>query len=171
MPLTNYSWLRGTQTLNWATTQWALIDSLGAGITIRRIRFRWGFYGDTNAMTDLAAIASHLMVFGLVTTVGNGTEIPPDPFTAPNDADPPTQRYLYWEARAPVITAVDSAGGIVAWRDSGSTEETSTRGQVLATGLPAGDSLNLWAVLGSAYDWDPSGSATIWYAYSLLISA
>lgn len=169
--MTSYQWLRGINAEPWGLTQWQGLDSLGAGITLRRVRFRWGFYGDTSPSADLAFAAVNLMTFGIVTTVGNGTETPPNPRTASYDADPPTQRWIYWETRAPVVTAVDSAGGIVTWKDSGSTEETSTRGQVLATGLPEGDNLNVWITTAAAYDWDPSGSAIIWYAWSMLISS
>lgn len=169
--MTSYSWLRGINAEPWGEVQWQLLDSLSAGVTLRRIRFRWGFYGDTAANADLAFVSANLMTLGFVTTIGDGTETPPNPRSESNDADPPTQRWVYWETRAPVATAVDVAGGLVTWKDSGSTEETSTRGQVLATGLPSGDFLNVWVVTAAPYTWDPSGSAVIWYAWSMLLSA
>jgi hypothetical protein len=168
--LTTYSWNRGIQVLSWATIQWVELQALSAGQTLRRIRFRWGFYGDTSLMTDLNGVSSNLYTFGICTTIGDGTEVPPNPRTQSNDQAPPTQRWVYWETRAPYATAVDQAGGVVTWRDTGSTEETSTRGQVLATGLGPGQTLNVWAVMAPAFNWDPSGSGSIWFAYSLLIS-
>lgn len=169
--MTSYAWLRGTNAEPWALFQWQNLDSLGPGVTLRRVRFRWGFYGDTAPNADLAFAAVNLATFGICTTIGDGTETPPNPRLAPDDAAPPTQRWVYWETRAPVVTALDGQAGIVTWRDSGSTEETSTRGQVLATGLSGSDHLNVWITTATAYTWDPSGSAIIWYAWSMLVSS
>ena len=169
--MTSYSWLRGINAEPWGLFQWQLLDSLAAGVTLRRIRFRWGFYGDTAVTADLAFAAVNLMTLGFVTTIGDGTETPPNPRTASGDAAPPTERWVYWESRAPVATAVDVAGNLVTWRDSGSTEETSTRGQVLATGLGSSPFLNVWVCTAAPYVWDPSGSAIIWYSWSMLVSA
>jgi hypothetical protein len=169
--VSSYSWVRGAFNTTWGTHTWGLVDSLGSGITIRRIRFRWGLFGTIPVPGDMGAMASNFATLGFVTTVGDGTEVPPNPQTSPEDADPPLERWLYWETRAPIVTAVSGSAGVVAYRDSGSTEETSSKGQVLATGLPDGDSLNLWVSIGAAYDWDAGGEALLWAAWSLLISS
>jgi hypothetical protein len=162
-------WIRSIQAANGNGRTWISVANLTAGSAIIRNRIRWGFYADTSNLVDAAFVAQNVFTFGLVTTVGNGTEIPPDPRTGAFDADPPTQRWIYWECRAPVVSSWDSSGGVVAWRDSGATEETQTKGQVLATGLPGGDTLNLWATWNSPYSWDSSGSVTMWYGISTLL--
>jgi hypothetical protein len=155
---------------SWSTsiqTGYVWLDAIPAGGVYLRNRFRWGFYGDSPITVDMQAYARALVSFGLVTTIGNGTEIPPSPVTTPNDVAPPTQRWIYWETRAPVVSAIDQAAGVIAWKDSGSTAETDTKGQVLATGLPSGDTLNLWASWDSAFNWSGSnGNVTLWYGIS-----
>jgi hypothetical protein len=105
---------------------------------------------------------------GLVTTYGNGTETPPDPVAAPADAAPPTLRWIWWEVRAPVVTAVDAAAGVVTWTDSGPQERVDAQAQVKAVGVPAGDTLNLWASWRGYGSWDASGAVAIWVGASVL---
>ena len=142
------------------------------GSTYNRIRWSWGFTGVTSDIVDVAAVAGNLLVAGLVTTFGNGTETPPNPVSASSDADPPTLRWLWWETRAPVITAASHGAGIIGWRDSGSQEIPDVKSQVKATGVPGGDTLNLWFSYASAIGagWDPSGSVQIWVSASCLFS-
>lgn len=162
-------WIR---TLNssgdWGPATWH-IAAIPAGLTIARIRFSWGFVLDSPAVTDIQAIYNNLMVLGLVTTVGNGTESVPNPRTSPGDAAPPTQRWLWWETRAPIVTAMSNELGVIMWRDSGPQEETDARGQVLATGIPAGDTLNLWASWAGAFGPDSDVNFRIWAAASVLL--
>ena len=163
------SWTRGID----ASSSWLAgvngMVALSAGQTLLRVRFRWGFYADTAILTDLAFVSENLMTWGIVTTIGNGTETVPNARTASGDADPPSERWIYWETRAPTVAAISNGAGMVAWRDSGSTEETSTKGQVLAPTMPAGDSLNVWASWAAPFNWDSSGTGVIWYAFSALI--
>jgi hypothetical protein len=166
--MTSYNWERGTNTTDWSSGGAQRVAAFGNGLTIIRVRFRWGFYGDTSLLTDFAGVSNNIMSWGIVTTVGNGTEAIPNARTQANDQDPPQQRWLYLETRAPVVTALSGSAGLATWRDSGSTEETSTKGQVLATGIPDGESLNLAFSWASPAEWDGSGSATIWWAWSLL---
>jgi hypothetical protein len=144
-----------------------LMAQLDAGITIRRIRFSWGMYGDTLADTSFNVISQNLMGFGLVTTVGNGTEGAPNPLGQSADQDPPTQRWLWWEIRRPRISAY--VPGTVIWEDSGPQEPTDAHGQVLATGLPAGDTLNLWASWALSTDWDTE-NWSMFVGASILVS-
>lgn len=167
-------------TLNWARTVGLVADyevgqvllgRLSNGQTYVRTHFRWGFYGDSPSTADMQAIAANLQVFGIVTTFGNGTETAPNPRSAPNDAAPPTQRWLYWEARAPVARAIDSGAGVVLWDDSGSTELTDIKAQVLATGVPGGETLDLWATWAAAGPWVSDGNAQVWVQASVLYKA
>jgi hypothetical protein len=164
-----FEWFRGTQAgLLWGVNGEILVQVL-QGVTYSRARFRWGFYGDTSTSVDLNFVSQNLMSFGLVTTIGNLTEPVPNPRTQSGNQSPPAQRWLYWETRAPVITAIDAGGSLVTWQDSGSSELTDTRAQVKAPAMASGDSLNLWASFAPAFSWDPSGSAQIWYGWEVLI--
>ena len=143
--------------------------SIPAGLTISRIRFSWGFYIDTPALDDMSNVAFNTMVLGLVTTVGNGSETVPNPRLNPGDAAPPTQRWLWWETRNPVVTAVSEGANVITWRDSGPQEPTDAKGQVLATGIPSGDTLNLWASWAAAYGPDANSTHVVWAGASILI--
>ncbi|MBA0087589.1 MAG: hypothetical protein HRJ53_21600 [Acidobacteria bacterium Pan2503] len=160
--------------MNFATQYnqgWFLQAQVPSGSTLRRIRWSWGFIATTDTTEDIGNIANNLLVAGLVTTIGNGTEFPPTPITFPNDIAPPTQRWLWWEARQPVPIAVDWQSGLVTWRDSGPQEPPDVKTQVLATGIPGGDHLDLWfSYEGRNGGWDGSGEPVIWVSTSTLYS-
>lgn len=145
---------------------------INSGSTYRRVRGYWGFAGVTADTVDVNQITSNPIIAGLVTTIGNGTEVPPDPVNSPSDAAPPTQRWLWWEERQIIPIAVDHAAGIITWRDSGAQEPMDVRTQVLATGIPEGDFLNMWFSWASINHevWDPSGAFRIWASTSILFS-
>lgn len=162
-------WVRGSNVANvWTGGTW-LIASVPAGLTISRIRFGWGFYLDSPVLGYYQNVAFNLMIWGLVTTIGNGTETVPGPRTSPGDAAPPTQRWLWWETRQPTITSISEESGVVAWRDSGPQEPTDAKGQVLATGIPAGDTLNLWASWQGGFGLDADVNPVIWSSASVLL--
>lgn len=110
------------------------------------------------------------MIMGLVTTIGNGGEHVPNAFSESGDAAPPTQRWIWWETRAAVPTAIDQAAGLITWRDSGPQEPPDSKVNVLATGVPGGDTLNLWASWTAVTDWDDSGDVEVWIGASILFS-
>jgi hypothetical protein len=164
-----FTWTRAVNTSNNWSTNTVIISSMSAGQTLVRVRFRWGFYGDTSTMTDLARVSQSVMAFGIVTTIGNGTEHVPNALSESGDASPPAQRWLYWESRAPVVSSFDQAGNVVTWRDSGSTEDTQSRGMVKAPAMGAGDTLNIWASSAAVLAWDASGTPTLWMGIETLI--
>lgn len=162
------SWRRNTfvgfdmgPTYNWE-------DAISAGNTYLRCHIRWGFHLDAPIATDIQNICSNIVTLGLATTVGNGSETRPNARSGSADVDPPTQRWIYWETRAPVVSAIDDAAGVITFRDSGATEPSDTKGQVLATGLPAGDSLNLSSIWSSASAFDSTVNTLIWVSISIL---
>lgn len=164
-----YNWFRSATTSDLYDTGFFWACAIPSGSTYRRVRWSWGFSGDTSDTTSMDAVRSNYLVMGLATTIGNGGEFVPSPITNPGDASPPTQRWLWWESRQPVVTAVSHAAGVIAWRDSGVQEVPDVQVPVLATGIPGGDTLNLWASwqsVGGA--WDTSGSASVWVATSVL---
>ncbi len=141
------------------------------GSTVRRIRFGWSFSGFTEFTTDLHAVTVNPLFAGLVTTIGNGTESVPGPLTNPDDIAPPTQRWLWWEVRQPTPVSIDEAGNTVAWRDNGGQEVTDVQTQVLATGIPGGDTLNVWFSWESVFgNWDSTGVQQLLQWASLLYS-
>lgn len=141
------------------------------GSTVRRIRFGWGFQGFTQETTDLHAVTVNPLFAGLVTTIGDGSETPPAPETTPDDVAPPVQRWLWWEIRQPKAISLDGAGNVVSWNDGGGQEVTDVQTQVLATGIPSGDTLNVWFSWQSVFgNWDSTGQVQIFQWSSLLFS-
>jgi hypothetical protein len=165
------TWIRDTWTAGSYNAGSQLLASIAAGDTLLRVHLRWGIVGDTSIDIDYAFQATNIITLGLCTTVGDGTEHAPNARTQAADQDPPTQRWVYWETRGIRPTYLDTSVGSVGWIDTGSSEPTDTKGQVLATGIPAGQTLNLWASWASAFDWDSSGSVTLWGGASILTSA
>lgn len=157
-----------------ASKPWAaghqLLASVASGDTIKRIRFGWGFEGFASLTANLLDISQNVQILGLVTTVGNGTETPPNARTASGDAAPPTQRWLWWEGRAPRPQIIASPTSDVVWfSDSPRSEADDAKGQVLATGIPGGDTLNLWASWAPAGSWDATGDCLLYMWASILI--
>lgn len=145
------------------------MHAIPAGQTYERIRFSWGFYLDTPALTDMQNVAFNVVNWGLVTTIGNGSETPPNPNTASGDAAPPTQRWLWWETRQPIPTAIDEAANVISWRDGGVQSPNDARGAVLAAGIPAGDTLNLWASWSGQYGLPDDTNVVVWMGASILV--
>lgn len=144
-------------------------DAISPGNTYLRVRIRWGFHADTPLNVSLVNVASNLVTFGLVTTYGNGTETAPDPLLASYNLNPPTNRWIYWETLSPSVQAISHDDGVIVWGNSASTEPTQTRGEVLATGVPPGDTLNLWASWACPFEWsDFDGNAMIWHSIEIL---
>lgn len=163
-----FSWVRTTSVSDLTQQGSTLLGKLNGGQTYIRVHFRWGFYGDTPDIRSPFDIQDNIITLGLVTTIGDGTETPPAARTASNDAAPPTQRWIYWETRGLTPSVISPDAGLMIWRDVGSTEPTDTKGQVLATGLPGGDTLNLWASWQMPFAWDTYGSARVWLGASVL---
>ena len=165
------TWIRDTSTSFDYQVGTQLLTSINAGISLLRVHLRWGIVGNTSLDVDYQAISENIITLGLVTTVGNGSEAVPNARTQAADQVPPTQRWVYWETRGIRPTYVDASSGSVGWIDTGSSEPTDTKGQVLATGIPGGDTLNLWASWASPGPWDASGSVLVWFGASILTSA
>lgn len=145
--------------------------SIAAGDSLLRVHLRWGVVATTSIDVDYQQIAQNIITLGLVTTIGNGTETVPNARTQAGDQVPPTQRWVYWETRGMRPVYLDATVGSVGWIDTGSSEPTDTKGQVLATGIPEGDTLNLWASWAFPFAWDASGDVTTWMGASILTSA
>lgn len=165
------SWIRSVQASGDFPTGTALLGSISAGNTLLRTHFGWGVFLNSPLAVDLAAYAKDLPVFGLCTTIGNGTETVPDPRTDPGDAAPPTQRWLWWEARGLLPGALSAEGRLVTWRDSGPAQPCDSKGQVTATGLGEGETLNVWASWAFAYGLDDTEiDFNLWCFASMLVA-
>lgn len=164
-----YNWYRTLNQGPFYDRGWWWLCAIPSGSTYRRVRFSWGFSGFTTTTTDLWGVTQALQVAGLCTVIGNGSEVPPSPYTTPNDVDPPTQRWVWRETRQPVAMSIDGASDTVSWRDSGHQEVPDVQVPVLATGIPGGDTLNLWFSYQSPSGaWDSSGQQEIWVDASVL---
>lgn len=163
------SWRRNTFTTVDIESGFNWEDAIAAGNTYLRVHIRWGFHLDAPITSDIQVLSQNLVTLGLVTTVGNGSEARPNARTdAWPDADPPTQRWIYWETLAPVVTAIDEAAGVMTFSNSAHSEPTQTKGQVLATGIPSGDSLNLSTSWASASTFDTTVNTALWVSLSIL---
>jgi len=138
------------------------VGSIPLGSTLLRIRFGWGFVGSTSTLSSLYTTAANAMVFGLCTMQGTGGETPPNPRTHPQDLSHPLERWLWWEARVPVVQAWDGASSTAIWHDSAASEPDDAKGQV-AGNVSAGNNLDLWASWAPGAGWDASGQANLWY--------
>jgi hypothetical protein len=170
--VTTNTWIRqaysGTHWSN-GQQQW-LLASLPAGATLMRARFAWGFGGTTSTSVPVPFWQTQPLAFGLVTTVGNGSELPPDPIISSGDQAPPMQRWLWLEQRVPTVAAWDAAGRTIVWQSSPPQEPTDAHGQVLAeSSIGAGNYVDVWATYRAANAWPAGGDCRIWSYFNLLI--
>lgn len=164
--MTTTTWARTVQSnLTWASGGYR-IAQVPPGGTLLRVHFGWGFDGDTSARQDVELTANNLVAFGLVTTVGAGGGPPPDARTQSADQNPPSQRWIWWECRAPRIQAATE--WLYLWSDSARQDANDTKGMVSASSVPAGQFLNLWASWAPGYGWDVSGRVNLWFWASAL---
>ena len=166
--MTSLAWVRSTGLSNDYEQGSTLLGRLANGSSYLRVRFRWGVYADCTDRMDIQSLASNIISFGLVTTVGDGTETPPNARTQSNDQSPPIERWIYWETRQLEPVVISAESGVITWHDTGSTEPTDTKGQVLATGMGGEDTLNLWASWAAPTVWDPTGTTQLWLGASVL---
>lgn len=147
-----------------------LVVKLNTGQSIVNTIVTWGFSGNTSTAVIPAAVGGQVAAFGAVTTIGNGTETPPDALAAPGNASPPSRRWLIWDVRAPQVAAWDSSGGTVLWVASPPISEGTSEGQVLApSGMGVGNTLNLWLSWSTFGGWDASGQAVLWFSVQTLV--
>ena len=120
------------------------------GQAIRRVHFGWTANAVGNGYADLFATVNEQILAGLVTTVGDGDEFPPDPLFQPENIAPPTERWLWWEARAMRIDAfpqVDTGAWSCSTVDP--AQPTDAEGQVRVPQLVPPDVVNLWFIAQS----------------------
>jgi hypothetical protein len=155
--LGDLAWTQGT----------AKLASVPIGYTLLRVHFNWGFNGYASALSEMGNSTNNVQVMGIVTTVGNGTEAVPNARTQSGNAAPPTQRWLYWEARAPRVLTYNADAELVTFGASDPGEPTQTKSMVSAKTVPAGSTLNVWASWAAAFPWDNSGDVHMWLYASL----
>lgn len=164
------TWLRAVSSQNGWSTGSTRLAQLNAGQTIQRVRFGWGFSAWLNQYANVNDMISSGMAFGLVTTIGTGAAgQAPNALTAPNNAAPPSQRWLHWEVRYPVIKAMAGDGNSIWLFDSARGDESDAEGQVLAPSMAGGNFLNLWASWSPEIGWDPTGLALLWMWAAVLV--
>lgn len=167
--MTTSTWVRQSLSQSTYSGGFFLLASIPNGSTYRRIRWSWGFVGDTASHAAMIYTYENVLQAGLVTVIGNGTETPPFPISNPTDAAPPTQRWVWWEGRQPVVSSIDAAAGVIGWRDSGPQEIPDVKVNVLATGIAPGNNLDLffsWESFTGA--WDATGGMSLYASASIL---
>lgn len=137
----------------WAN-QHFLAQSIPAGGTLLRVHYGISAeaFVTVNAGDNQLTLASYMangLCFGMVTVVGDGTEVPPNAYLAQNDQLPPTQRWVHHATAYPVVQSwAPFAGQTYAFGLPESWTNISTKGQVKATGIPPGDNLDLFLSVG-----------------------
>lgn len=151
--------------LNWSTSQQAqLLCKLSAGQSVLTLWFEWGLSGATSTNVDVVRQQTNWCSAGIVTTIGPGTETPPDPVTESGNQDPPAQRWLWWETRFPLVTVWDATNEIAVWKGTEPQHPIHGEGMVLAPTMSEGDTLNVWFTWRSHDDWDDTGLMALWLA-------
>jgi hypothetical protein len=145
--------------LGW-TAGTSLVAHVPSGNTLLRIRFGWGFIGTTSDTVALHTVMLNAQVFGLCTVAPGHT--PPNARTASSDVAPPLERWLWWEARVPQVSALSVTAGVVTWQDSPQSEPDDAKGQVAAN-VAGGSNLDVYASWAPGLGWDASGQADVWY--------
>lgn len=154
------TWVRTVQaTLPWISGT-ELVAHVPSGNTLLRVRFGWGFVGTTSDTIALSSVMDNAQVFGLC-TVPTGATVP-NARTASGDVAPPLQRWIWWEARVPQVSALSATAGVVTWQDSPQSEPDDSKSQVAAN-VPAGNNLDVFASWAAAFAWDSSGTANVWF--------
>lgn len=165
--MTAFSWSRVRSTNEPWGPSFQNLAAIPRGGTLRAIRFSWGFYGFTSQTATIIDTLGNGQVMGLCTVVGSGSPTPPNPLTDPTNVDWPTQRWLWWEYRAPQVQTYSDAADAVWYRDTPLGEPTVGQSMVSAAGIPSGDSLFVYASWAPKSDWDSSGQGLVWVAASV----
>lgn len=163
------AWVRSVNSSTDWTEGFHHLGGFIPGVTILRIRFAWGFQGTTPLTASIAGVQQNLQVWGLCTTVGGGGGPPPNPRSDSSDVDPPSQRWLHWEARAPTVRTLDGRSELVSWTDSGPQEPMDAKGMVSGKTVPEGDFLSIWSSWAAAYDWQGDGQVAMWQWTAILV--
>lgn len=146
------------------------LAALSPGNSILRVRFGFkadGFWTNPGAgtQTEIMASFSNTTSFGLVTTIGNGTETVPSPVLHPGDAAPPTQRWIYLATNS--MSFIDMSGTSSTWPVGFSSPfmDVQSEAQVLATGFSSPETLNLWLAFDTQSGaWStPTAGDEAWY--------
>jgi hypothetical protein len=141
-------------------TTW-LLATLSVGQTLKRIRFTWSGTTVVDSYSDLVSLIGAPILVGIVTTIGDGLEPVPDPAFEAGDANPPAERWLWYEGRAMYPTAYsqsDTGTNIVTTVPA--SEPGDVRAMVRAPAMDAGDFLHVWVSTSADFSWP---SAIRWY--------
>lgn len=164
------TWYRSAFTLNpVGPTQW-LLATLQTGQTLKRIRFTWGSTTVVESYSDLIGLIGAPILLGIVTTIGDGLEPVPDPAFEAGDANPPSERWLWYEGRAMYPTAFSqSATGTDIATTEPASEPGDVKAMVRAPAMPAGEFLHVWAVGSSDFSWPSAIDWFTWGTASVLV--
>lgn len=155
------TWYRQAFTTNdVGPTTW-LLATLSVGQTLKRIRFTWSGTTVVDSYSDLVSLIGAPILFGIVTTIGDGLEDVPDPAFEPGDANPPAERWLWYEGRAMYPTAYSqSSTGTNIVTTVPASEPGDVRAMLRAPAMDAGDFVHVWVSTSADFSWP---SAIRWY--------
>lgn len=121
------------------------LATLVEGETVVRIRIDWSATAVVSSYTDWGAALGLHYFGGVVTTIGDGTETAPKPYSDPSDVNPPSERWLWLDGR---LWSTDAFSQSATGDDSLQTREpaqpSDIKAQILAPAMPAGETLNVW---------------------------
>ena len=162
------TWIRTVASdLTW-TSGSSQIAAVPRGSTLLRVHFAWGFNAHTRSSAAAYDVERNIQVMGLVTTHGATPPTVPNARTQAGDQAPPVDRWIYWEARAPVVAAWPGHEDLVLWNDSGPQAPVDTKSMVSAKTITAGQSLYVSASWAAAGAWESNGRVNLWYWAALL---
>lgn len=150
--MVSLAWHRSAGSFN-NQGDYALLATLNAGQTIIRTRFNFNLAASGADLSETLAQQGEGCYVGLVTTIGNGGELVPSALTDLTDANPPSERWLWWEGRYLYINAYTGAASQSTLTAAGPAEPTDSKAQVLAPTMGAGDSLHLWLSWSVTASW------------------
>lgn len=160
MPL---SWTGVASPVNGWQTSHSLLLSISGGHTLVRTRFAWGFEGLTTEEQRPTDTMQLYMAWGIVTTVGDGTESVPSAVPPAGNANPPTSRWIHWEAKLPHLVQFGDTNETFLYRETPAAMPDSSEGMVAAANLGVGQTLNVWASWYISGAWEVLGKANMWY--------
>ena len=169
--MTENAWIRTViNRSDWTSGYYAIVNWPNIA-SLLRVRFSWGFNGVTPLTGTIQGVQQNIQVMGLCTTVGDGGGPQPNARTESSDVDPPAQRWVFWEGRAPRVTSCDGVSEIVTWTDSGPNYDVDSKSMVSAAHISDAHVMTLWASWAAANDWPADGQVNVWFSASVLLQA
>lgn len=126
--MASYEWTRVQYYNKPLSASYYQLCTLTPGQTLARVHFGWGISGYSQITENPQNVMNAGIVLGLISMIG--ATAPPSPITTPTDPSRPESRWLWMEARHPMVTAILGNGDLAIWTDSPRSAPTDTKAQV-----------------------------------------